>query len=197
MRSLKNLGGQVVPGRYRFKEPDENETFSSLRELVDYVMEYRQANDIEVESREALQAEIEDWICGKIGSVEYYCLEDGKPMRPRDHTGVPHGNGYQGQEKWRQLHEWALGESTAIPGPQWLAIFGASLPCGECRREWRRLVRDNPPPFDSEGLELFLWTVDRHNDVRRRIGQAPFSVEEAMALYGVEQEQTQTQQPEQ
>lgn len=196
MRSLKNLGGLVVPGWYRFKEPDEKETFQRLPDLVDFVLEYRLANGIEVESRAALQAEIEDWICHQIGSVEYYCLQDGKAMPPKDHTGAPtRGNtGYQGQQKWKELHEWALGEGTAIPGPQWMEIFTGSLPCGDCRREWRKLVRDNPPPYDAEGLELFRWSVDRHNDVRQRLGQEPLSLEAAVSLYAV-QEDTQPQQP--
>lgn len=185
MRSLKNLGGRVVPGGFRFPEPDQDRTYSTLRELVNAVLEYRRANAIEVESREALQAEIEDWICENIGSAEYYCLEDGRPMAPRDHTGAPRTTGYKGAEKWGQLHRWALlGEGNDIPRRLWLERFGFSLPCGECRREWRKLLAQNPAPLEASPFELFIWTVDRHDDVRRRLGQEPFGIAAALALYG-------------
>lgn len=194
MRSLKNLGGRVVPGGFRFHQPDETRTFSRLKDLVDFVAEYRNSNhrngEPDVDLAE-LQAEIEDWMCGVMGSREYYCLEEGRAMAPADHTGEKYvGNGYQGQVKWKELHEWARDtQQSASERQDWLDTFASSLPCGECRRGWRALVRENPAPLEGSIFDLFRWSFDQHNAIRKKLGQTEFGFDEAVSLYGTSPEE--------
>lgn len=182
MRTLKNLGGRVVPGRYRFKEPDISKTFASLKDLVAFAREYREANGLSIEG---LQAEIEDWICHEIGSAWYYCLEDGRVMLPPRQVAGQHPNGYDGSAKWRELHEWARDNrhENSAERERWLKDFAASLPCGECRRGWRNLVKENWPPLEGTNLELLVWSIQRHNDIRAKLGQPPMEEAAALALY--------------
>jgi hypothetical protein len=86
---------------------------------------------------------------------------------------------------WGELHRWAL---TADPAAAagWLDHFANRLPCGQCRRQWRKDLADSPPPKpDSHhGVTvwrrgLFAWTVTRHNEINRRLGKSHFSMREA------------------
>lgn len=189
MKSLRSsLGGQIPPGRFRFHEPDPDRTFNTLADVVFFVAEFRRSNNVAVDHDE-LRAEIENWICEQIGSVEYYCNEDGQPIPMRQfHEGNEiHGTGYDGSEKWQELHLWALnGEQNPVARAEWMLAFIRSLPCGDCRRGWRRLIGQFPPPYEASPRDLFYWTWQRHNDIRRRLRQSELSLRDAMELYSVE-----------
>lgn len=76
---------------------------------------------------------------------------------------------------WADLHERALtvdGDDSA-----WLGEFSLRLPCGPCRSDWLRMLRDTPPAF---GDAYFAWTVDRHNEVNRMLGRSVLSLREAL-----------------
>lgn len=185
MRSLKNTSGPVVPGGYRFHEPDRERQFLEMGKLVEFVAEYRQARDKQPVDRTSLRAEIEDWICNEIGSAWYYCLQDGKAMPPPDHTGADYvGTGYRGAEKWRELHKWCLhnGENKLMRAT-WLENFTSSLPCGTCRRDWRAQVKGSPAPIEGTNDDLFAWSVQQHNSVSQKLGYDTMTVEEARPLY--------------
>lgn len=181
MRTLKNPRGPIVPGRFR-GPIDPSRTFSTLAEVVAFETEFRKANDLLVPAD--LQQQIEDWLCNQIPDAWQYCKEDGRRMVPDVDGRRVYGNGYQGQAKWRQLHEWALtGNINIAARAEFLDAFAGSLPCGECRRKWKALVKENPAPLNGLPSALFKWSYERHRDVRERLGQPLISFEEAVALY--------------
>ena len=89
-----------------------------------------------------------------------------------------------GPPKWAELHQWASNVGTVtvadLPGVlAWLTRFGASIPCGECRDEWREIMR-TPPRI---GDDAFAWTVATHNRVNAKLGRAAWSVAAAREKY--------------
>jgi hypothetical protein len=75
------------------------------------------------------------------------------------------------------LHHWALNADPSTIR-QWLDSFARRVPCGQCRRHWLEEVKSFPPPTQS-GADLFAWTVERHNNVNRRLGKALLVLEDA------------------
>jgi Erv1 / Alr family len=99
------------------------------------------------------------------------------PQAPRAETPAEWG-----PPKWAKLHEWASAfRGTPAERNAWLAAFRLELPCGECRNGWDAIVEANPPPDDP--AMLWRWTWARHNDVRRKLGQAEVGEAEARAQY--------------
>lgn len=87
-----------------------------------------------------------------------------------------------GPALWAELHTRALrvtGRTLVVRLVDWLSKFGRRLPCGHCRQDWDRMFRDTPPDLKN----LFAWTVDRHNEVNRRLGKPEISEETARALW--------------
>lgn len=186
MRSLKSLGGRIPPGYYNYPYPDPDKTFQTLQQCYDFVAGAMRANGQPVP--ENLKELIQDHMCNTMPSPEFFCQENGVDMPTTVDGRKVYGTGYQGQAKWRQLHEWALtpiGRDAEWGRKRWLDAFTGSLPCGECRRKWRKLINDNPPPLYGTPEEMWKWSYERHNDVRRRLGQPLISEEEARALYEV------------
>lgn len=174
----------IPPGglRYVQQETGRHITAPNWRAFVDEVVRHRRANGLPIPAE--IQKELQDWICRRLTDVRMHCSEEGR--RPiRAHSSGPHvGTGYQGQAKWRELHNYALSER---PNPlqrvAWLENFAASLPCGECRVSWKRLVRQNPLPQNATPEEFFDWTVQRHNDTNAKLGKPTISLAEAKAIW--------------
>lgn len=91
---------------------------------------------------------------------------------------------------WQGIHQTALAfdlnKSKAararlrVQLPGWFAEHIAGmLPCGHCRTDWARMLRDTPPDFKA----LFSWTVARHNEVNRKLGKPEIGEESARALW--------------
>jgi hypothetical protein len=87
---------------------------------------------------------------------------------------------------WGVLHLSAL-TSPAYLTPQYLdaflslvLVYTMILPCPACRIHFSQLLAELPPIQSIKtGLELFVWTVDAHNSVNKRIDKRQYSVEEA------------------
>jgi len=91
----------------------------------------------------------------------------------------PSGNEWsrRGPELWAELHRWALAADPAT-ARHWLDRLAARVPCGDCRRHWLADVAASPPPTGNCD-ELFAWTVERHNQVNRRLGKPEMPLTEA------------------
>lgn len=77
---------------------------------------------------------------------------------------------------WARLHHWALYGDIDRP-LLWLADFDQEIGCGSCGAHWKQLRAQYPVPTDRDGI--FVWTVDRHNDVNRDLGKAEITLEDA------------------
>lgn len=83
---------------------------------------------------------------------------------------------------WKELHRWAL-DGNLKTTAAWLEAFAAAIPCEDCRIHWAELMAANPPDLSSRET-FFAWTVDRHNDVNRRLDLMPMSIGEAYQRWG-------------
>lgn len=93
----------------------------------------------------------------------------------------------QGPRMWAELHHWALGlrvasDADRAQARQWLNHFARRIPCGDCRRQWTRMVYDNPPPLDNPE-NAFAWTVRCHNAVNERLGKATLPLDDAFTKW--------------
>lgn len=177
----------VPPGGFRYIQPESGKLISgsSWQQLRQNVIEHRRANKYPIGTD--LDAELQDWLCGRIADAGMHCYEQGRqPVKTYPGVGpeASGGTGYQGQAKWRELHLYALTEQpTPFQRVAWLANFAASLPCGECKRAWKSLVKEKPLPQKASDAEFFEWTVDRHNDVNKKLNKPTWEYEQARALY--------------
>ncbi len=87
-----------------------------------------------------------------------------------------------GPKLWQELHEYAVGVKDTKEIAAWLDGFAKRLPCGECRKEWKRIVADVPPITLTPYL-FFLWTVRVHNRVNEKLGKPEMSEVDAISLY--------------
>lgn len=77
-------------------------------------------------------------------------------------------------QQWAELHRRAL-LSNGEDDSEWLAHFRKTLPCGECRKHWDEMMVRTEPDFAG----YFAWTVDRHNEVNRKLGKPEMTLDEA------------------
>jgi hypothetical protein len=85
----------------------------------------------------------------------------------------------------------------AVEGPKlWATIFNAqsaeeilaiNLPCGECKGHWTESLKSFPPPSDAAMIPQ--WTLDRRNEVSRRIGKPEITMAEAADRWGADSKQ--------
>ena len=57
---------------------------------------------------------------------------------------------------------------------RWLSF----LPCGSCRNDFDKLLKDNPPDFSSQ-TNFFEWTVLIHNKVNEKLNKPIVTLEQA------------------
>lgn len=176
----------VPPGGFRYVQPESGKylSASSFTGLKSNVQQHRRANGYPIGTD--FDAELQDWLCRRIPDAGMHCYERGRPaIRSHNVGDTPIvGTGYQGQAKWKELHLYALTERpTELGRVAWLANFAASVPCGECRHSWKRLVRNNPLSQKASADQFWQWTVDRHNDVNAKLGKPMLTYEEAKPLY--------------
>lgn len=122
-------------------------------------------------------------------------LGEGAPyVPPPDPTPTPAGFytaiEHPGRAHWRKLHvfalEFAAGLYDITSAKQWLAEWEALIPslACSCGNHWQALMQLHPLPFDKP-LEVFQWTVDRHNDVNVRLSKPSLSLQDASELYSI------------
>jgi hypothetical protein len=87
----------------------------------------------------------------------------------------------RGPELWCELHRWAL-TTDRTDAFRWLARFETRIGCGNCRRHWQELLRDNPPVLTSSET-LFGWSVRMHNGVNRALGKPQLPIDAALPLW--------------
>ena len=94
------------------------------------------------------------------------------PARVSAHNQINYG-----PPLWQKLHQRALahrGEDAA-----WLAKFETSVPCGNCRKNWKEMMQRTPPNWD----DYFAWTVARHNEINVKLGKPTITPEVALARW--------------
>jgi len=90
---------------------------------------------------------------------------------------------------------WAAKHTYTGCDPVWHANWELTIPnygCS-CRKDYAEYKADNPPDFSSPHA-YWLWGVQLHNWVNRKLGKSELTVEEAKAIwrreYGLDDEQT-------
>lgn len=177
---------ETPPGRYRYIQPETQkpfDNFPTFDALKAAVRAHRQGNNLPIGTD--FDAELQDWMCRHMPDADVHCYEQGRNPSEQRLTG-PRGisTGYDGREKWKELHVFAL---IATPGSveraAWLVNFANSLPCGECKQGWKKLCSQHPLPQNASTADFFAWTVAMHNRVNEKLGKAQISVEEAREIW--------------
>jgi|MesohylFT_1024984.scaffolds.fasta_scaffold05421_2 hypothetical protein len=71
---------------------------------------------------------------------------------------------------WGTLHITCLGTKYVSNIVNFINTFKNIIPCGECRKDFIKLIDDHPIP-ETDSQDIFEWTVDMHNIVNERIGK--------------------------
>lgn len=80
-----------------------------------------------------------------------------------------------GEDSWRFIHVVALGfpnkpdEATKAKYKLFYESLQHVLPCATCRQGYASIISSNPIRLDSTE-DLFIWTVEVHNAVNRKLG---------------------------
>lgn len=77
---------------------------------------------------------------------------------------------------WQELHTHQVNENSLSWFENWLV----RVPCGSCRSDFKKILKDNPPRFDDS---FFEWTVEVHNSVNEKLGKEHFGLEKAKNKY--------------
>jgi len=73
---------------------------------------------------------------------------------------------------WGMLHVAALAN---VPDfPELAQMFPALLPCPTCSNDFRKIIENTPLTGN-----YFMWTVDVHNQVNKKLGKPQMSLEDA------------------
>lgn len=88
---------------------------------------------------------------------------------------------YYGPRLWAQLHLWSQ-VADLRRADEWLKVFSSRISCGECRQRWWQIIEEMPPDR-SNHRALFIWSVQIHNAVNRRLGKSVVSCEAAMSIW--------------
>lgn len=94
----------------------------------------------------------------------------------------------EGPALWAELHRWALtvdvaGDQACGQSKRWLCEFTKRLSCGDCRRDFDKMILATPPDFSSNAA-LFTSTVKWHNEVNRKLGKPEMSLADAQRITG-------------
>ena len=81
------------------------------------------------------------------------------------------------EQLWKEIHTLKLTNPDADMAK--LTAITARLPCGECKRNWPRVLRDDPPPLHDQD-EYFEWTWWTHRDH----GGDDITLEQAKDIWG-------------
>lgn len=96
-------------------------------------------------------------------------------------------NASYARSHWLKLHRYAVDcfVWNVDEAKKWYRewVEGVPVTACNCKRNWMLLTSRNPPDF-SNRRAFFRWTVDRHNDVNRKLGRVEMTLIEAKAMYG-------------
>lgn len=82
------------------------------------------------------------------------------------------------RDAWKTLH--FVARYNRVPVDKFLASFMFTLHCDPCRPHFAQMI------LDHRVCDFFKWTVDRHNDVNRRLHKPEIEVVDALRLYPYE-----------
>lgn len=85
------------------------------------------------------------------------------------------------RQMWAMLHRFCAlpAAKNADRLAEFLIQFDRELPCGDCRRHWRKLLLELPPNI----RDPFAWSVAAHNAINRRLKKREMTIPEARALW--------------
>lgn len=75
---------------------------------------------------------------------------------------------------WEELHAFAFSDNWD-QGFEWFITWFRRIPsfgCG-CQEHFREVLKKHPPVFTNRRA-FYLWSVDAHNEVNRRLGKRTF-----------------------
>lgn len=79
---------------------------------------------------------------------------------------------------WREIHTLKLTNPETDMAT--LKAITARLPCGDCQRNWPKVLKNDPPPLDDQE-QYFEWTWRTH----RVHGGDDITLEDAKDIWGV------------
>lgn len=78
---------------------------------------------------------------------------------------------------WKKLHDRTAEYAIDIDSEKkWLDSFLSSIPCGECKKHFLKIIKKYPPDFSSKE-NYKKWAIDVHNSVNENLGKPIFIVE--------------------
>lgn len=83
-----------------------------------------------------------------------------------------------GPHFWMTLHVACLGCQDYKALSKFVEGYVAIIPCLACRLHFEQVLIENPVP---EAGDFFIWSVDVHNIVNKRLGKPEVSYEDALA----------------
>ena len=83
-----------------------------------------------------------------------------------------------GPHFWMTLHVACLGCQDYKALSKFVEGYVAIIPCLACRLHFEQVLIENPVP---EAGDFFMWSVDVHNIVNKRLGKPEVSYEDALA----------------
>ena len=82
---------------------------------------------------------------------------------------------------WGALHLACLGGGDL---KAFVDAFPSALPCGACGEHFKEVLQTFPyPEGEIDPLKLFMWSVDVHNVVNKRLDKPLVSYQEAFAFW--------------
>lgn len=101
-----------------------------------------------------------------------------------------------GPPTWKTMHAVAYGFPPSPTAEERQAAedlvnsFQYLMPCKTCRDHYAQLLREHPISAASHSRDAFIrWTIDRHNDVNKRLNKPVWSYEDVDAVYAAPQAQ--------
>jgi hypothetical protein len=110
--------------------------------------------------------------------VVYVRSDEPRTQEAKHIPGIPY---HTPKITQRQRDHWAKLHTTLMDAVIFEAWVAAIPGCETCRRDFRELLKSNPPRFDY----WFQWTWEIHNAVNRKLSKPELTWAEACILWDV------------
>lgn len=77
---------------------------------------------------------------------------------------------------WKSLHTYKY--TTEKEANEWFYRWCSRIPCGSCKQDWAKIIGEFPPDFSSSEA-FFIWGVDAHNLVNKKLDKPQITLEDA------------------
>lgn len=114
------------------------------------------------------------------------------PRYPNSYTNKSDDNAKWAKDAWYNFHKTAADypdypsnyDVKQVTG-YYYNTFLKKINCDDCKEDYLKIINENPIRPLSR-VDLFIWTVDIHNLVNKKIGKLPTSYEEALKAWNIQ-----------